>query len=115
MVDEAMVRNLARRVLTRVGFEVVDAPDGLSALETFAREPDAFAFVLLDLTMPGLSGADTLTQLRDIRPSVRVILSSGYDRKSVAARFDDRPPAGFLEKPYTPAELIGVVREVLES
>lgn len=72
-----MVRDVAEAILVRIGLSVVQATDGDDAVGLFAGDPDRFAVVLLDLTMPRLSGAETFRQIREIRPDARVILMSG--------------------------------------
>jgi CheY-like chemotaxis protein len=112
--DEVAVLEFARRVLESAGFEVVTAEDGHRALEIFARRSDEFAAVLLDLTMPRLSGEDTLLGLREIREDVPVILSSGYNEQDVTRRFATHALSGFLQKPYRPADLLSKVRTLLD-
>jgi len=71
--------------------------------------------VLLDLSMPGLSGEETFPLLLEIRPDLPVILSSGYDNSEVARRFAGAGPAGFIQKPYRPAELVSVIRRCVAA
>ena len=77
---------------------------GLEKLETFAP-----TLILLDLSMPGLSGEETFHELRGINPQVRVVLSSGYSQTEAARRFVNQPVAGFLQKPYDVEMLIAEV------
>ena len=113
--DEKMVRSLARRVLEKFGFRVMTARDGLKALEIFRPHRDEFVAVLLDVTMPNLDGADTLKEMRRLRPEVKVILSSGYDEREATRKIVGGGIATFLHKPYLPIELIECLREVLEG
>jgi CheY-like chemotaxis protein len=111
--DEEFVRDVGERMLRQAGFDVLVAKDGREAVELFTRQAAAIACVLLDLTMPRMDGEETLEALRAIRPAVRAIVSSGYTEQQVSRRFGDRRPAGFIQKPYRYAELIGKLREVL--
>jgi PAS domain S-box-containing protein len=111
--DEETVRNLTRRMLERVGLTVVSAEDGRQAVETFKRVMAEVDLVILDLTMPHLGGEACFRELRLIKPDVRVILSSGYNEQDVVNLFAGKGLAGFIQKPYTNAELIAKVREVL--
>ncbi len=111
--DERTVLKVAARMLARLGFEVVEAADGQEALELFRRTPDRFAAVLLDLTMPRMGGDECFTALRDIRPDVRVVLSSGYSEHELTRRFEGRGLAGFAQKPYRLKDLARVLRQAI--
>jgi len=74
---------------------------------------DAIVCVLLDLTMPGLSGEETFAELHRVRGDVRVVLSSGYDADEVTGRFEGRGPDGFIQKPYTMEALRETLRRAL--
>ncbi len=113
--DERMVRSLARRVLEKFGFRVMTAQDGLKALEIFRPHRAEFVAVLLDVTMPNLDGAETLHEMRRLRPDVKVILSSGYDEREATRKITRDDVTAFLHKPYLPVELVERMREVLES
>ena len=113
--DEAGMRNLARTILERSGFTVITADDGGEAIRFFRRHAGEVAAVLLDLTMPVMSGDETAEQLRRVQPGVPIILSSGYGGQAVAGRFAGKGPAGFLQKPYGPAELIETLQKVLKE
>jgi two-component system, cell cycle sensor histidine kinase and response regulator CckA len=111
--DEPMVRDVATAILKRAGMTVVTADNGDEAVERFAAEPHRFALVLVDLTMPGLSGAETLRQIHDIRPEVPVVVMSGYNEEEASGRFDGKELAGFLEKPFSTGALTAVVERAL--
>ena len=111
--DEEAVRNLTRRMLERAGLTVVSAEDGRQAVETFKRVMAEVDLVILDLTMPHLGGEACFRELRLMKPDVKVILSSGYSEQDVVNLFAGKGLAGFIQKPYTNAELIAKVREVL--
>jgi PAS domain S-box-containing protein len=112
--DEELVRNMARLTLQRCGYTVDTAADGRVALELFAKRPDEFDAVLLDLTMPVLSGEDTLRGIQSIRSDVRVVLSSGYSEVEARRRFHDRGISGFLQKPYTATVLARRIKQALK-
>jgi PAS domain S-box-containing protein len=112
--DEEDVRRAAAAMLESLGFEVLEAEDGVSALQAFRRHADRVDLVLLDLTMPRLDGARTLRRMRALRPDVRVVVSSGYAEDDVRERFArGEPPAGYLRKPYGLDELRSVLGRVL--
>jgi PAS domain S-box-containing protein len=111
--DEETVRTLTRRMLERVGFTVLTATDGREAVQIFQRLAAEVSLVILDLTMPHLDGEACFRELRLIKPTVQVILSSGYNEQDVVNLFAGKGLAGFIQKPYTSAELIDRVRDVL--
>ncbi len=111
--DEEPVRTVARRVLEDAGFTVLTAADGDQGIDVFRTHGNDIALVLLDMTMPRLSGHETLEQLRRIRESVTVVLSSGYSEEVARDHFADQPIVGFLQKPYSPRTLLAKVHAVL--
>jgi PAS domain S-box-containing protein len=111
--DEEIVRQTARHTLERYGYEVITAADGVAAVELFAGNPDRFLLVLLDLTMPVMTGEEALRRLQTISPKVRVLLSSGYNEVEAIQRFAGKGLAGFIQKPYTAAALAARVKSVL--
>jgi CheY-like chemotaxis protein len=111
--DEEMVRNMARFMLERVGYQVETAHDGSQGVDRFAASPGEFDAVLLDLTMPVMNGQEALERIQQIRPDVPVILSSGYSEEEALRRFQGYALAGFLQKPYTAAALSRKVRQAI--
>ncbi len=111
--DEETIRNLGRRMLRASGFEVITAADGREAIEKFTAYRDTIDLAILDLTMPHFDGEDCFRELRKVKPDVKVILSSGYSEQDIVNRFEGQGLAGFVQKPYTSAELLGKIREAL--
>ena len=111
--DESTVRDSTAGLLATLGFTVVTADNGANGIAQFCTGPADFALVLLDLTMPGLNGEDTLASLRTIAPGVRVLLISGYSENARAARLAGAAPTGFLQKPFTRDALELKLRELL--
>jgi CheY-like chemotaxis protein len=111
--DEEDVRGVVHAMLETLGYEVIEARDGLEAVEIFRRRAAEIDLVILDLVMPRLTGEAALGQMRRIAPAVPAILVSGYDesgriREIVAAGF-----GGFLQKPFRRQDLGKKVRELL--
>jgi len=112
--DEALIRDLAQRVLERAGYAVLSAQDGHEALRILRRRPGLIDLVILDLTMPDLSGHDILAEIREMGCPAKVIVCSG-----VAGEAEDvegllaAGAAGFLPKPFQLGELTARVRQVL--
>lgn len=103
--DEPMVRKMAQTMLTYFGHEVIPAVDGHEAIRIYKEKQDSIDCVLLDLTMPGMDGWETLAALRRIRPNVPVILTSGNNEASVMGAGHAECPHVFLHKPYQMADL----------
>jgi CheY-like chemotaxis protein len=97
--DEAVVRAMAERALVRYGYEVRLASSGLEAIEVVRA--GGVTGVLLDLSMPGMSGLETLAELRKVDGRVPVVLSSGYNEMETMRLFAGMDVAGFVQKPYT--------------
>lgn len=112
--DEDTVRALGKRMLERLGFTVLLAPDGRKALEVYQKHIDMIRCVVLDLTMPHMDGEETFRELRRINPGVRVLMSSGYTRQDVTERFSGKGLAGFIQKPYRTHVLAETLKDILE-
>jgi two-component system cell cycle sensor histidine kinase/response regulator CckA len=111
--DEDLVRRMARSALEQLGYSVVDAGDGAQALDAFRAHRADIDLVILDLTMPTMSGQETLGAIRTINPHVPIILSSGFTETEATRHFEGKGLAGFLQKPYTISQLSERVRSVL--
>lgn len=111
--DEDMVRTISSVLLKNLGFTVVEARDGLEAVEAFRHRADEIRFVLCDLTMPRMDGWQTIEALRQIMPGIPVVLASGYDENRVMSGKHDHQPQAFLNKPYQLKELIGTIDMIL--
>jgi two-component system, cell cycle sensor histidine kinase and response regulator CckA len=98
--DEPVVRASTAEMLERIGYTVLEARDGLEALETFRRAPGEISLVLLDLTMPRMDGHETLRELQKLQPDVKVILCSGYHEQEAMKETRLGDSVGFLPKPF---------------
>ncbi len=103
--DEVMMREMAASMLTRMGYKVLVANDGIEALEVFENYLDEILVVVSDLSMPRMDGWETLTALRRIRPDIPVVLASGHDESKVLAGDHPELPQVFLHKPYQKSDL----------
>jgi CheY-like chemotaxis protein len=113
--DEAPVRAVARQVLERHGYTVLEAPSAEAALDIATRYSGAIHLLLTDVIMPGLSGRELATRLADLRPEARVIFMSGYTDDAVTRHGVLEPGLAYLQKPFTPDTLGRKVREVLDQ
>jgi two-component system cell cycle sensor histidine kinase/response regulator CckA len=112
--DEEVVGRLGQTILERHGYRVLQAIDGIEAVELYRERAADIDLVILDLSMPRLSGADTLRELRKVNPTVKVLISSGYSSEDDLRNFENEGALGFVAKPYRPAELARRVRAALD-
>lgn len=111
--DEAPVRDAVTDILELEGVSVLTAPDGQAGIALYRQWQTGIGLIMLDLSMPGLNGEETLRELRLVNPQVRVLLSSGYSRDEVAPRFAGQGAVGFIQKPYDAAQLVREVKRYL--
>ena len=109
--DEPLVRSLVCHMLKRAGLAVQECASGGDALDRLATVTTPFDVVVLDMTMPGLSGIETATRIRASHPSLPVVLTSGCSPPDLDARI----VTAFIQKPYKPAELVALVTRVLAA
>ena len=112
--DDPDVREVAEHMLRDLGFEVRTAAGGREALEMFRAGSDMIAAVVLDMTMPELSGDEVLAALRQIGPETPIVLMSGFSKRYAAERIRGDARCSFLQKPFGPEELAARLRSVLE-
>ena len=110
--DEDMVRSLAQSILEMGGFRVVQAENGRQALEMVRRIGDQLRAVLLDLSMPVMDGAEALARIRDLRPSLPVVIMSGYGAGAIMDRTAGVSGVDYLRKPFSPDGLMDIVHTV---
>ncbi|MGE5139875.1 MAG: response regulator, partial [Rudaea sp.] len=103
--DEEVVRMVTKRMLERFGYTPLIAEDGYSGLEQLSQHRDKIVCVLLDMTMPRMSGEETFREIVKIKPDARVVLMSGYPEMEATRRFKGNGLMGFMQKPYTPEDL----------
>jgi DNA-binding response OmpR family regulator len=110
--DEESLRLPISKLLRRKGFRVIEAADGPTAIELLRNNDTWIDAMLLDLTLPGMSGDGVLAEAVRIRPDIKVILTSAYSSQA-AGVITARQVKGFIRKPYEFRELTRVLREVL--
>jgi PAS domain S-box-containing protein len=112
--DEPQVRSIARGILTRAGYTVLDAENGAAALDLVADIKTPIDLVLTDLVMPVMSGRELVEKLAKIRPSIKVLFMSGYTDDMVVHHGVIDQGIPFLQKPLMPDSLTRKVREALD-
>ena len=110
--DDAWVRGLARDVLAREGYRVLEASDGQDAIRVSAEHPGPIHLLLTDVVMPGMSGCDLATGLSALLPGLKVMFMSAYDRDFLVAR-GFNPGGPVITKPFTIEYLTRRVQMVL--
>ena len=113
--DESVVHEAASAMLGKSGFEVLVADSGQAAADLLRAHGERVSLVILDLTMPGISGEQAFDVLRAISPGVPILLASGYDEAEASARSGGRPFAGFIHKPFDLDRLLDAVNSALQS
>jgi PAS domain S-box-containing protein len=111
--DEESVRVVGQRMLESIGFQVLAANNGQQAVELYRAWGKTITLVLMDLTMPQMSGEEACRAVLLINPNAKVILASGYSESDLASRYPDLRVACFMEKPYTLDTLRRRVRTAL--
>ena len=112
--DAAAVRAVTRQVLDRLGYAVLEAPDGKAALHLATRHRGPIQLLLTDVVMPELGGRQLAEQLRSLRPELKVLYVSGYMDDAVVRHGVLEAGIAYLQKPFTPDTLARKVRAVLD-
>ena len=110
--DEPVVRSVTKTVLEKDGYQVIAVNSGSDGLDAIRKHPE-ISMVLLDMSMPEMSGTQVMKELVKIRPRMPVLVSSGFSESEVESQFADFDIAGVLQKPYTSWRLSSRVKEVL--
>lgn len=113
--DEYPVRNVLYLSLEHLGYKVEIASSGAEALEMYDKSPSKFDLVILDMLMPHLSGDQTFFRLKALDPDVKVLVISGFASKEAVNSILDNGGLGFVQKPFTIAELAKIVRQCLAA
>lgn len=109
--DSAMSRRTLRRILEGAGYDVVEADEGMAALELyFIERPD---LVFLDLVMKGMYGLDVLTKLREMDAAARVVVASADIQSSTRVLVEEAGACAFINKPFAPENVLGAVESAM--
>jgi two-component system cell cycle sensor histidine kinase/response regulator CckA len=113
--DDPGVRHAATRLLQLTGYTVLSASSGTEALSLLERHEGPVHLMLTDMIMPGMGGRELATLLREVRPQMKVVFTSGYTNDAILQNGLLDETAHFIGKPYTAVDLRRKVREVLDS
>ena len=110
--DEPVVLHTCSVAVSEVGFRVAEAENGAAGLEAFLRLKESICLVLLDIVLPGMfDGIELATKIREIEPSTKILMMTGYTEEIVAYAGRDRLP--LIRKPFLPNELVKRIRSIL--
>ena len=112
--DEPNVLAVSKALLESLGYTVYGMGSGQEAIAFYKEKKDDIDLVILDMIMPGLSGSETFDTIRELNPSARTILSSGYSLNGQAQQIMNKGCHGFIQKPFNVTDISRKVREVLE-
>jgi len=113
--DEELVLDAGEQMLRRLGYEVLVAGSGQEALTLYEKNHAKIDMVLLDMVIPGMGGGETYDRMREIDPTVKVLLSSGYSIDGEATEILERGCDGFIQKPFDLIALSQEIREILDK
>ena len=113
--DEDHVRNVTEMMLAQFGLNVVGASDGVEAVELIREKGTAFDLVVMDLTMPRMSGEQAFLEMRKLQPELKVVMTSGYNEADAITELQNQDIFGFLQKPFDLEKLIATVRQAVEG
>lgn len=113
--DNGFVRDTTKELLKRLGYETLEASDGLEAVDAFRAHKDEIALVIMDVVMPRLGGVKAVERMRKIRPELKVIYATGYDKEKTLGREMPVREDIVISKPYNMDALSKVIRDLLES
>jgi len=113
--DENIIVDVGKKMLTTLGYKVLTAKTGKTAVELYEKDKDEINMVILDMIMPEMDGGDTFDRLKEIKPDITVLLSSGYSIDGQATEILERGCTGFIQKPFGIKELSTKIREILDG
>jgi len=113
--DQGEVRQLILESLKFYGYNVLESPHGGSALLTCEKNPGKIDLIISDLVMPQMNGQELVERLKPLQPQMKVMFISGYSEEMFSERHILDPEILFIQKPFTPLEMLRKVREILDS
>jgi len=113
--DEGMIRTLAEKILVRAGHDVFLADSGQQGLDLFREYSEKIDLLIIDMTMDGMSGEDTLRACRVIQPCIAAVFSSGQNLQESDIPADLAINTSFLQKPYRASQLVDMVEQAVAA
>jgi two-component system cell cycle sensor histidine kinase/response regulator CckA len=113
--DSDPVRDLARLILRGVGYRVIEARDGVEAMEIYAAQHQNIDLVILDVVLPRLGGRQVMAQMQAINPAIKLVFTSGYAYRGLHTNFIHAQGLPFIQKPYSTDVLCERIRHLLDG
>ncbi len=113
--DELLVRQLTRTMLTRLGYQVIEAASGNEALEKYREDINRIDLLITDVVMPGMNGRELQEAMRRLRPGIKTLFVSGYTDDVIANHGILEAGVHFVAKPFSSGKLASKIREVIEG
>lgn len=108
--DDPTVLNVTQQIVMRIGFSTAVADSGAEGVRVLEDRRDEVECVLLDMSMPGMDGAETFQALQEVRPDLPVILISGFPEDDLRDHFNGHRPFAFLQKPFSISDVDAALR-----
>jgi PAS domain S-box-containing protein len=113
--DDEEIISVGRKILASLGYAVLVAEGGQAAVDLFLDQGSRIDLVILDYVMPGMGGREVFDAIKQIRPDVKVLLSSGYSSTDQVAALIERGCNGFIQKPYDTVKMSRIIRTILDT
>lgn len=113
--DNADVRSTVKNILIELNYTVLEAGDGLEAVELFTSRQDEIDIILMDVVMPRLGGVKAFERIKSIRPDIKVVFTTGYDRDDALKKEMPASEFSIIAKPFNIANLSHTIRQKLDS
>jgi DNA-binding NtrC family response regulator len=112
--DEKSILVLCEKMLKHLGYKTIKCENGKKALKCYSENFNEILLIILDMTMPEMSGGETFDRIKQINPEAVVLLASGYAVDGEAQEILNRGCSGFIQKPFTITELSNKISETLQ-
>jgi len=113
--DNPEVRRLAKSLLMRTGYRVIEAANGEEAVDAFIANQDSVDLVIVDVVMPRKNGIEVIDEVRALKPDIKVLFTSGYTRDILSDKGICETGFDFLAKPLSPHELLQKIQDIMEG
>jgi two-component system cell cycle sensor histidine kinase/response regulator CckA len=113
--DEAALREVTQRILTRNGYDVITAANGRDAIEVATRHPGSIELMVTDVVMPQMAGREAAEQIRALYPAAKVLFMSGYTAGALDTGGILEAGVNLIEKPFNGASLLAKLHEIMSE
>jgi PAS domain S-box-containing protein len=113
--DEKMIIKVGEELLEELGYKVLTAESGQDAIKLYKKNADRIDLVIMDMIMPGMGGGETFDHLKEIKPDIKVLLSSGYSINGQASEILERGCDGFIQKPFNINQLSEKIQGIIAA